>query len=146
MRKIILLCLVGLSFQSVAQTYDHYRYNNAGVPEKTGYTTVRQQPQFAPYTPSVNVTLYREVLEKKQAQYNKNIQEIKDLISMCYNTIDEVRKINSEGADEAQKALQEYLSSLNPRADYSNNYVANPIKDTIQQGINKLNQYLSENQ
>ncbi len=122
MKQVFLLALVATTTASSlkAQTYEHYRYNNAGVAEKTGYTKVQQPVQYAPYVPSVDVNAYREssqayqqaILQKQQI-YNRNVQSIQTLISAIADLSIKLKSQQPELSKSLSDLLLSYMPLLN---------------------------------
>lgn len=116
MKQILLTLSLGIVFfSSKAQTYEHYNYNRAGVPERTGYTkVVDNQPKFAPYRAPFDLNLYRESGEAyqraiiaKQDLYNRNVKSLQDL----FDIISQMNVRISAKSPDLGKSITELMNS-----------------------------------
>lgn len=101
MKSILLFVLFGFSsFAQISEKwndyYKRYDYTNPngvliGYKQFDNYErvwkyyTVSQPPICQPNT-NLNVDLYKQVAERKQASYNANIKRVQELINQLYNS------------------------------------------------------------
>jgi len=112
-----------------------------------GSTTCATQAQsyFSPYVPQVDVNLYREVLTSKQNAYEKNFQDMQELIDDLGDYVNELYKLNPERGKKFDATIGKYIQSLkDSRPDLSDNTVSYQIKSTLREYIKLTKQAIKE--
>lgn len=83
---------------SYAQT-TYYRYDQStGTSQEIGYSTPTAPSTYTtPYTPRIDINLYKDVLAQKQEAYDRNYKSISDQID---DIVEIIRRISSSEARE----------------------------------------------